>query len=416
MLRECVNSGILTGYSTEKLLKTLMNIEPLFSHVKLFSEFDTLLIKYIKAYGQVTKSPKGSIGFPLKSINLYSAYKVPAEDIKELYKAICEINESAKKLFGDATVDEQFEFGNHFRRLRDFVSSKQSTLADEEEKDLITRLLVRLEVVQNQLNLDGRKGTLDDLRSGLYYFLKQKEEPLSDWFVKNFEQIDGDVLLSSKQNVPGREKVYHFACVSDKDMNHTVDELLPWPLSELFIEKAYTPKDLPFQVYYAALGERSKYLRYALFYGLYFSQCKVKISFVKRYGNDTTDYYELLRLIGLKSNSSEIFKEDVFLKTRVPEEKEVPKIVCNQEQINQEQMAAMFFCPYRFLLDYVINSEPIFTGKFLLERFFVNVLIDNTWKSIEGKNQVIIAKNIKQYINQETNYLINYFPFFSAYI
>jgi hypothetical protein len=72
----------------------------------------------------------------------------------------------------------------------------------------------------------------------LYYFLKQKEEPGSDWFVRNFEQIDGDVLLSIKQNEPGRKKTYHFACVSDKDMNRTVDELLPWPLSEMFIDKA----------------------------------------------------------------------------------------------------------------------------------------------------------------------------------
>lgn len=83
-------------------------------------------------------------------------------------------------------------------------------------------------------------------------------------------------------------------------MNKDIDELLPWPLSEMFIERAYNPKELPFQVYYAALGEKSNFLRYALFYGLYFNQCESKISFVKRYGDNTTDLYEMLKLIGVE--------------------------------------------------------------------------------------------------------------------
>ena len=63
---------------------------------------------------------------------------------------------------------------------------------------------------------------MEDLKSGLYFFLKQKEEPVADWFVKNFEQIDGDILNSRNQNAPGRKKVYHFACVSDRDMKCNV--------------------------------------------------------------------------------------------------------------------------------------------------------------------------------------------------
>ena len=58
LLRECVNSGILTGYNTEQLLKTLMNVEPLFSHLKNFSQFDTLFNTYQKLYSQVANANK----------------------------------------------------------------------------------------------------------------------------------------------------------------------------------------------------------------------------------------------------------------------------------------------------------------------------------------------------------------------
>ena len=45
---------------------------------------------------------------------------------------------------------------------------------------------------------------------------------------------------------------------------------------------------------------------YALFYGLYFNQCESKISFVKRYGDNTTDLYEMLKLIGVEKADGHI--------------------------------------------------------------------------------------------------------------
>ena len=299
-LRECVNSGILSKYSAEALLKTLMNIQPLFEHIETVEDFDRIIgEKYKNAYSQVSNSKQGSIAFSLRAMNIYNTYKITAKDFDNLYKAICEINEIAKKLFIEIAGDK-INFKKHFERLEEFVRERQDTLVSEEEKTLITQLLTKLDIIQMKKKEDEDEGTFEDLRKGLYFFLKQKEEPASDWFVKNFEQIDGDVLNSKAQNKPGFKKVYHFACVSDADMNKEIDELLPWPLSEMFIERAYNPKGLPFQVYYAALGEKSKFLRYALFYGLYFNQCESKISFVKRYGDNTTDLYEMLKLIGVE--------------------------------------------------------------------------------------------------------------------
>ena len=190
----------------------------------------------------------------MRELNIYNNDRVTKNDVVTLYKAVCELNDEAVALFKNIENGEQFGFSDHLGRLKEFISKRQPKLANNEEKELVEKLLT----------------TFDDLRAGLYFFMKQREEPFSDWFVKNFEQIDGDVLNSKEQNKIGRGKIYHFACVSDKDMNCKINDLLPWPLSEYFIEKAYNPKDLQFQVYFASLSERSNFLRYELFFGLYY--------------------------------------------------------------------------------------------------------------------------------------------------
>lgn len=153
--------------------------------------------------------------------------------------------------------------------------------ANEEERALIAALQARLESIQPEKT--AFSGSFKDLQEGLHYYLKQKEDEESvDWIVKNFEQIDGDILNSKPQFEKGIPKVYHFACLSDRDMNQGMSDLLPWPLTESFIQAAYDPIDLQFQVYWTALDERSSFLRYSLFYGLFFNRCDVRISYVKQ--------------------------------------------------------------------------------------------------------------------------------------
>ena len=145
--------------------------------------------------------------------------------------------------------------------------------------------------------------------------------------------------------------MYHFACVSDRDMNQSVNDLLPWPLSDRFIETAYTPIDLQFQVYYAALCERSAFLRYCLFYGLYYNQCDSCISYVRQYGDECTEEYNLLRLLGVGEQEISLAaqQDDNALVTFL-QGKQVTSMPYDCYQIMD-----MFLCPYKYLFDYVLN-------------------------------------------------------------
>lgn len=408
-LRECVNSGILSKYNAAALLKTLMNIQPLFEHVETIDDFEKTVGKdYKNAYNQVTSAKEGSLASSFKAMNIYNAYKITARDFDNLYMAICEIDNIAKKLFTE-TAGDKINFKKHFERLEEFVRERQETLVSEEEKTLITQLLTKLDIIQMRKETDEDEGTFEDLRNGLYFFLKQKEEPAPNWFVKNFEQIDGDVLNSKAQNRPGLNKTYHFACVSDADMNKDIDELLPWPLSKMFIEKAYNPKELSFQVYYAALGEKSNFLRYALFYGLYFNQCESKISFVKRYGDNTTNLYELLKLIGVEKadEPTERGMDDCKISMIVK-----PSPV-NSMSYDRNQMADMFLCPYRYLFDFVLNPQPMLSGMFLFQKLYENLLITNAWQQLDSKPIDDAKSSLSSVIKSESKKMESYFlPFF----
>ena len=415
LLTECVNSGMLSGYRSETLLKTLINLQPLFERISKMQDFKEIAgVKYRDACRKVHDTKKNDTESRLKTMNIYSTYKVTDDDFNSLYSAILEIDQIAGEIFVD-TGKESFSFRKHFERLSKFVRGRQSELLSSEEKVLISELLEKLNLI-TQPGPDT-EGTFEDLRKGLYYFLKQKDEPDVDRFVKGFEQIDGDILCSWSQNKLGSSKTYHFACISDADMNSSTDDLLPWPLSERFIRQACGITGLPFHIYHAALGERSNFLRYELFYGLYFNQCKSKLSFVKHCGNKTTDMYSLLRFLGLRTSVGDATSKEKTRSSSLADTKDsLPKLT-----YKKFQMADMFLCPYRYFLDYVMNREPVISGAFMFRKLYENLLIKGVWKDLQIKGEwkeekqgyqlENIDEELQSAIDTEAQSLSFYFPF-----
>ncbi len=244
-IKECLSSNILNTAPGEVLLRTFYNTELLYENVTTYEEFKTeILDGYLSNYEQISNAPGTSELSTLKNLSVYNKYKVPKKDILALVKSIEEINEIAVNLFAlDDTHEDYINFGKHFRNLEEFLKQRELTLANEQERALITALQLRLDKIRPEQSTFS--GTFRDLQEGLHYYLKQKndEDQGVDWIVKNYEQIDGDILQSKKQFEKEIKKVYHFACVSDRDMNKTVNDQLPWPLTDEFIRLAYSPVD-----------------------------------------------------------------------------------------------------------------------------------------------------------------------------
>lgn len=407
-IKECLSSGILGSGTAEQLLRTAYHINIILENITTYTEFcDKVANEYQELYDDVQKSKVDDKAFTLRQLSIYNQYKIKNTDIKNLVSAITELNTIAVFLFSNGSTREDYiNFGTHFGNLEEFIKKRQPELANEEERVLISALLQRFEQIKNTAS--NFSGTFNDLRQGLYYYLKQKnDENQVDWIVKNFEQIDGDILQSKGQFERGEKKVYHFACVSDKDLSAPINELLPWPLTDTFILKAYSPIDLQFQVYYAALGERSNFLRYALFYGLYFNRCDVRLSYVKQYGDETTEPYVLLKILGVLP---EAVPEDIVTETAEMMITLKPSDL-NGVKYDRFQMTSMFLCPYRYFLEYIMNNDPVIEGSFLYQKLYENILIENTWKKIQGNQKQAIAKRLDDIIRQESDLIAKYFWF-----
>lgn len=411
-IKECLSSNILSAAPGEVLLRTFYNVAILFENVTTYEEFQREIVEgYAKNYDKLAVTPGTDALSELKNLSVYSKYKVARKDVLSLIRAIEEINEIATYLFAvDNSREDFINFGKHFHNLEEFLKQRELALANEQERALITALQLRLDEIKPESS--AFSGTFRDLQQGLYYYLKQKndEDQGVDWIVKNFEQIDGDILQSKRQFEKEQRKVYHFACVSDRDMNMTVNDQLPWPLTDEFIHTAYSPIDLQFQVYYTALGERGNFLRYALFYGLFYNRCDVRLSYVKQYGDETTEPYVLLAILGLAPKAELV--ENVHKST--PFSISVGKELAKGVKYDCYQMMDMFLCPYRFFLDYVMEDGPVVQGNFLYQKYFENLLIEAVWKKIEKQNRADAMKYLPRILKQETQKLEPYFKFWKS--
>lgn len=369
-IKECLSSNILSVAPGEVLLRTFYNVEILFENVTTYDEFRREIVEgYAKNYDKLADTPGNDALSELKNLSIYNKYKVTKKDLHALIRAIEEINEIATYLFAlDNSREDFINFGKHFHNLEEFLKQRELALANEQERALITALQLRLDKIKPEQSTFS--GTFRDLKEGLYYYLKQKndEDQGVDWIVKNYEQIDGDILQSKRQFEREQHKVYHFACVSDRDMNMTVNDQLPWPLTDEFIRAAYSPIDLQFQVYYTALGERSNFLRYALFYGLCYNRCDARLSYVKQYGDETTEPYALLTILGLKPKAELLESVNKPAPFSISVGQELTKGI----KYDRFQMMDMFLCPYRFFLDYVMENSPVVQGNFLYQKYFEN--------------------------------------------
>jgi len=407
-LKECLSSHVLKSGTGEELLRTFCNIEILFDGLLTFKEFQqTVASNYVDNYKKINSAKAGDPLFPLKSLSIYNRYRVTIKDIEMLINAINEINEIATYLFSiDNSHEEFINFGKHFQNLGEFLKQRELSLATEEERTLIGALQLRLNTIQP--NRSTFSGTFRDLQEGLHYYLKQKDDDNGvDWIVKNFEQIDGDILQTEHQLKRGEKKTYHFACLSDKDLNCHVDDLLPWPLSDTFIRHAYSPIDLQFQVYYSALGERSSFLRYALFYGLFFNHCDATLSYVKQYGDEITEPYALLSILGLSADSIPLKKAV----NNTPFTLSIKQDTISNVNEKEPQLMDMFLCPYRYLLDYVMEDAPIVHGNFLYQKFYENILIEAVWKNIQRQHKSTAKNNLDDIINRESSNINACFSF-----
>lgn len=330
-------------------------------------------------------------------------FNVSDGNLEELIEALT-ILDSITKLFYEDFENEENNFKHFYEKVREFVQQQvfPKKEAESEFQDIILRLLARLQEAEE---IEG-SSSFDCLKETMFYYLKQEKVKgqSANWIVRDFQQIDGDVLKSYEQSLKNPELIYHFACVSDADMTVDREEQFPWPLNLEFFEKAYEPLDWKYQVYVKASREFKHFKRYALIYGLEFNRCKFKLSFVKNVDGKENELYYLLKLLDINTEENQQDTTNKGSACNVTVD-----LGLNKKEFNKEDVFRRRICSYKFALETIIEGSVRYKDRFLQSKYFEILLFNRMRIVLEG--QIATEGLVNIALDGECDELKRYFKF-----
>lgn len=362
-IAECLNSGFIKEETPGKLYSIFNRTKEFFVRAETLEQITGLLGKLKKRIGKAEKdTTEKRIGSRL----VY--FDVTSEEIDTLVAALEQLAQITKFFYADFE-DTENNFKKFYKRIKEFLETRilEAEDLEEEFRDVVRRVLIRLEEVDK---IDAT-GSFDVLKETMAYYLKQeaKKGISANWIVRDFEQIDGDILKSRKQN---KDIVYHFACLSDNDMNVTRRDRFPWPLDVTFFEVAQDPIDWKYQVYVKSRREYKNFKRYALIYGLQFNRVKFKLSYVKNVDDKENEMFYLLKILEAKKAYPKTEPAEIL-----PEaERHFHFNVDTANNYGQYDFYRYRICKYRFLLESTIEKRAVFRDHFLLLKY-LEILLEN---------------------------------------
>ncbi|WP_019680704.1 hypothetical protein [Ruminococcus flavefaciens] len=380
LIKDCLESGIMQEKRHGQLLNT-------FNIVESYIEKETTLngvihgLKNLRKYVAPGDKKRQRIGF----------LDIAKEDLDDLRVALEELENIIMSFFKDFGNGGD-NFNRFYRRIHDFIVKRTQDMAsmDGEMKEVISKLLARMK----KIDLPDT-GTFTCLKQTMSFYLSQDDALIhgANWIVRDFEQIDGDILRSIHQKADNT--CYHFCCLSDKNICSAKDERLPWPLDIKFFEYSYEPLEQNYQIFLKSKMEFKNFKRYALLYGLEFNRLGCKLSYVKSEDRKDNEIYHLIKMLGLKvrkyhndSNSNYVpyFKYDKDKTDIIPAFKDVERI-------------KYLMCPYKFALESIVQGKTIYRERFLVI-FYLRILLKNNIH-MKKKGESINEAELKKIISDE---------------
>ena len=383
-IKECLGAGVLKESRRGSLITTFNLIEPFIAGETSLSEITRKLDRDLRKLIINRKSND-----ELKRI---SYINVDKNDLKELTDALTELNRIITYFFSDFN-DGSDNFQRFYNRIHDFITNRiqnQDDL-DDEMKNIVKSLLERL----SNTNLP-ETGSFTCLKQTLSYYLSQDDTmgKSANWIVRDFEQIDGDILRSRKQSADRLNMCYHFCCLSDKEISAVRDERLPWPLDIHFFEVAYEPLDLKYQIFLKSKMEFKNFKRYALLYGLEFNRLGCKLSYIKTEDRKENELYHLISMLGIKPTKYQSQAESHYLPKTELQTNEDRTFSFDKIDTIRYRM-----CPYKFALESCVQGKTIFRNRFLIIWYMKVLLQSNVILRLQSERPSV--ERLKQIMEDE---------------
>lgn len=393
--RECLGAGILAEATTGRLVSTFGKLEALFDGCASIDDMLSRIKKVRKNKKYVSDEKRQEY------LGHISYYSVSSIELKELEEALNELEELASFFYEDFEKRPS-NFRRFYKKLKQYLQEEilEERELSEEFTDIISRVLSRLDEVEN---IDA-SASFECLKSTMSLYLVQESKPgkSANWIVRNFEQIDGDVLRTYKER---DNSILHFACLTDEDINSVKQREFTWPLNGDFFEVAQNPVDWKYQVYVKARKEYKNFKRYALIYGLEFNRGNYKLSFVKRDGDQEREPYYLLKILGVKKERN--------IDRRINHKMEPLSGIQIKNGISGKYQNCDYYrfkiCKKRFLLESLVEGNTIYKDNFLLAKYLEVWIENETKESLQGlpHSEILLLDKLNELYDE----LKKYFPF-----
>lgn len=394
-IKECLDAGILKENHLGQLSSIFESVVALFEGCTSIDEMTSRIRRIRKNKKHLTDPTKKEY------VSHISYYTVANDDLELLEAALHDLDELSAYFYEDFEK-RPHNFKEFYKKLKRYLQDDVLIGRDlgEEFSDIIRRVLARLEEVES---IDA-SASFECLKATMSIYLVQETKPgkSANWIVRNFEQIDGDIIRSLSEN---KNTVYHFACLTDEDIDSVNRSNFPWPLDGDFFEVAQEPVDWKYQAFVRSRKEYKNFKRYALLYGLEFNRAKFKLSYVKRDGDKEREPYYLLKMLGAKRVKHEDKKTGKYLES-------LPDIsigLNSSGKFDEFDYYRFKICKYRFLLESLIENTTVYKDDFLLLKY-LEVLLENQVKEeLQGvpvSETVLIEK-----LNEAFDELKRYFPY-----
>ena len=394
-IRECLGAGILAEATTGRLVSTFGKLEALFDGCASIDDMLSRIKKVRKNKKYVSDEKRQEY------LGHISYYSVSSIELKELEEALNELEELASFFYEDFEKRPS-NFRRFYKKLKQYLQEEilEERELSEEFTDIISRVLSRLDEVEN---IDA-SASFECLKSTMSLYLVQESKPgkSANWIVRNFEQIDGDVLRTYKER---DNSILHFACLTDEDINSVKQREFTWPLNGDFFEVAQNPVDWKYQVYVKARKEYKNFKRYALIYGLEFNRGNYKLSFVKRDGDQEREPYYLLKILGVKKERN--------IDRRINHKMEPLSGIQIKNGISGKYQNCDYYrfkiCKKRFLLESLVEGNTIYKDHFLLAKYLEVWIENETKESLQGlpHSEILLLDKLNELYDE----LKKYFPF-----
>ena len=339
-------------------------------------------------------------------LDIYSE-DIDAKDIFYLIRLLCIINQLAISLFGTKKGRNKIDSFKNF--LKRYTAQEGSDIYRSEIA--ITESVLRAAIDDAEEEIAKIVGVYDPKDTqqvkkiiGIT-FDKNTNTSAAKWIIHDLVQIDGDILVTPNDPEIREKRKNHFCFLSNEDMLKDSHQLYPWPLEQKFFESIDVAESAKWMIelFRASGREFRSFPKYALIYGILFSEGPVVLSYVKHVDERDDAEHTMLTLFRLLGLSPQNYLSYTKLKSN--------KVLINAGSANApakdtEKSLLLSNCFYRYVVESMVQDKVRYYDRFLIVNHIKNLIINAVINEEIDRQRNVAFGNTNKLDKSQINYNI----------